>query len=94
MIFNKKIESFINENYDTISTNKYNVIDFKEKLRLKKLLFAFKNNKIVCKCNDNLNEKLTEKIKTDLQLWYLTDKGISVQQELVEIMENIKYNRL
>jgi len=35
-----------------------------------------------------------EKIKTDLQLWYLTDKGVSVQQELVEIMENIKYNRL
>ena len=37
---------------------------------------------------------LNEKIKTDLQLWYLADKGISVQQELVEIMENIKYNRL
>ncbi|MDR7372551.1 thioredoxin family protein [Flavobacterium aquidurense] len=35
-----------------------------------------------------------EKIKTDLQLWYLTDKGVSVQEELVEIMENIKYNRL
>lgn len=37
---------------------------------------------------------IDEKIKTDLQLWYLADKGISVQQELVEIMENIKYNRL
>ncbi|MFH6993168.1 thioredoxin family protein [Flavobacterium sp. FlaQc-48] len=37
---------------------------------------------------------IDEKIKTDLQLWYLADKGASVQQELVEIMENIKYNRL
>ncbi len=37
---------------------------------------------------------IDEKIKTDLQLWYLTDKGISVQQELVGIMESIKYNRL
>lgn len=37
---------------------------------------------------------LDDKIKTDLQLWYLADKGIEVQQELVEIMENIKYNRL
>ncbi|WP_264535317.1 thioredoxin family protein [Flavobacterium sp. N1736] len=37
---------------------------------------------------------IDEKIKTDLQLWYLADKGISVQQELVQIMENIKYNRL
>jgi len=35
-----------------------------------------------------------EKIKTDLQLWYLADKGISVQEELIQIMENIKYNRL
>ncbi|WP_269237756.1 thioredoxin family protein [Flavobacterium flavigenum] len=37
---------------------------------------------------------IDEKIKNDLQLWYLADKGISVQEELVEIMENIKYNRL
>lgn len=37
---------------------------------------------------------INEKIKTDLQLWYLADKGISVQEELLEIMENIKYNRL
>lgn len=37
---------------------------------------------------------LDEKIKTDLQLWYLADKGISVQEELIQIMENIKYNRL
>ena len=37
---------------------------------------------------------IDEKIKTDLQLWYLHDKGISVQEELVQIMENIKYNRL
>ena len=37
---------------------------------------------------------IDEKIKTDLQLWYLADKGISVQEELLEIMENIKYNRL
>jgi hypothetical protein len=37
---------------------------------------------------------IDEKIKTDLQLWYLADKGLSTQQELLEIMENIKYNRL
>jgi len=37
---------------------------------------------------------IDEKIKTDLQLWYLADKGISVQEELLGIMENIKYNRL
>ncbi|MEL1255061.1 thioredoxin family protein [Flavobacterium sp. DGU38] len=37
---------------------------------------------------------IDEKIKTDLQLWYLADKGNSVQEELVQIMENIKYNRL
>lgn len=36
---------------------------------------------------------IDEKIKTDLQLWYLADKGVSVQQELVQIMENIKYDR-
>ncbi|MFB3389521.1 thioredoxin family protein [Flavobacterium sp. LAR06] len=37
---------------------------------------------------------IDEKIKTDLQLWYLADKGISVQEELLQIMENIKYDRL
>lgn len=37
---------------------------------------------------------IDEKIKTDLQLWYLADKGLSTQQELLEIMEKIKYNRL
>lgn len=37
---------------------------------------------------------IDEKIKTDLQLWYLADKGISVQEELLAIMESIKYNRL
>ncbi|KQO30103.1 thioredoxin [Flavobacterium sp. Leaf82] len=37
---------------------------------------------------------LDEKIKTDLQLWYLADKGISVQEELMQIVENIAYNRL
>ncbi|MDA6072422.1 thioredoxin family protein [Flavobacterium sp. AC] len=37
---------------------------------------------------------LDEKIKTDLQLWYLADKGISVQEELTEIVENIQYGRL
>jgi hypothetical protein len=37
---------------------------------------------------------IDEKIKTDLQLWYLADKGISVQDELMQIIENIKYNRL
>ena len=37
---------------------------------------------------------LDDKIKTDLQLWYLADKGLSVQRELMQIMENIKYNRL
>lgn len=37
---------------------------------------------------------IDDKIKTDLQLWYLADKGVSVQEELLEIMENIKYNPL
>lgn len=37
---------------------------------------------------------LDEKIKSDLQLWYLADKGITVQQELVALMENIRYDRL
>ena len=37
---------------------------------------------------------IDDKIKTDLQLWYLADKGISVQEELTQIMESIKYNRL
>ncbi|CAI2765645.1 thioredoxin family protein [Flavobacterium collinsii] len=29
---------------------------------------------------------IDEKIKTDLQLWYLADKGLSTQNELMEIM--------
>ncbi|MEO7978336.1 thioredoxin family protein [Flavobacterium sp.] len=37
---------------------------------------------------------IDDKIKTDLQLWYLADKGISVQNELMQIMDDIKYNRL
>lgn len=37
---------------------------------------------------------IDEKIKTDLQLWYLADKGLSVQEELMQIIEDIKYNRL
>ncbi|WP_166924600.1 thioredoxin family protein [Flavobacterium poyangense] len=37
---------------------------------------------------------IDEKIKTDLQLWYLADKGVSVQEELIKITEDIKYNRL
>jgi hypothetical protein len=83
LIFNKRMEAFINENYDTISTNNYNVIDFKEKLRFKKLLFTFKNNKIACKCNDNLNEKLTVKIKTDLNSFFNENPDL----------KNNKYNK-
>lgn len=37
---------------------------------------------------------LDEKIKTDLQLWYLADKGVSVQEELMQAVENIQYGRL
>lgn len=37
---------------------------------------------------------LDDKIKTDLQLWYLADKGVSVQEELMQTIENIKYARL
>lgn len=37
---------------------------------------------------------LDEKIKTDLQLWYLADKGVSIQQELMLAIENIKCNPL
>lgn len=37
---------------------------------------------------------LDDKIKTDLQLWYLEDKGVSVQEELMQTIENIKYGRL
>lgn len=37
---------------------------------------------------------LDEKIKTDLQLWYLADKGVSVQEELMQVVENIQYSRL
>lgn len=37
---------------------------------------------------------LDDKIKTDLQLWYLADKGVSVQEELMQTIENIKYGRL
>lgn len=37
---------------------------------------------------------LDEKIKTDLQLWYLADKGMSVQEELMQVVENIQYSRL
>ncbi|MCD0475146.1 thioredoxin family protein [Flavobacterium sp. EDS] len=31
---------------------------------------------------------IDETIKTNLQLWYLHDKGISTQEEILEIMEN------
>lgn len=37
---------------------------------------------------------IDEKIKTDLQLWYLADKGVSVQEELMEVIENIKVYHL
>jgi len=33
---------------------------------------------------------IDEKIKTDLQLWYLADKGMSTQNELLELMHQIK----
>lgn len=32
---------------------------------------------------------IDEKIKTDLQLWYLKDKGLSVQQEIINLMQNL-----
>jgi len=37
---------------------------------------------------------IDEKIKTDLQLWYLADKGVAVQDELLQIMEDIKFDSL
>jgi hypothetical protein len=37
---------------------------------------------------------IDEKIKTDLQLWYLNDNGVSIQEELLQVMENIKYDPL
>lgn len=32
---------------------------------------------------------IDETAKTDLQLWYLHDKGLSTQQELINLMENL-----
>ncbi|MFV5698135.1 thioredoxin family protein [Flavobacterium sp. ZT3R17] len=32
---------------------------------------------------------IDEKIKTELQLWYLKDKGLSTQQELIDVMQNL-----
>jgi thioredoxin-like negative regulator of GroEL len=32
---------------------------------------------------------LDETAKTDLQLWYLHDKGLSTQEELINLMENL-----
>lgn len=32
---------------------------------------------------------IDEKIKTNLQLWYLKDKGLSVQQEIIDLMQNL-----
>lgn len=37
---------------------------------------------------------IDEKIKTDLQLWYLADKGVSVQEELLQTTESIKCDPL
>ena len=37
----------------------------------------------------NYKEKfgiIDETIKTDLQKWYLSDKGISIQKEIIELM--------
>lgn len=33
---------------------------------------------------------IDEKIKTDLQLWYLADKGLSTQKELMELMHQVE----
>ena len=30
---------------------------------------------------------IDEKIKTDLQLWYLHDKGVSTQNEIIQLLE-------
>jgi hypothetical protein len=32
---------------------------------------------------------IDEKIKTELQLWYLKDKGLSTQQEIINLMQNL-----
>jgi hypothetical protein len=34
---------------------------------------------------------IDETAKTDLQLWYLHDKGLSTQEELINLMENLKH---
>jgi hypothetical protein len=33
-------------------------------------------------------EIIDEKVKTELQLWYLKDKGLSTQQEIINLMQN------
>ncbi|KIA87189.1 thioredoxin family protein [Flavobacterium sp. AED] len=32
---------------------------------------------------------IDEKVKTELQLWYLKDKGLSTQQEVINLMQNL-----
>ncbi|MFV8465493.1 thioredoxin family protein [Flavobacterium sp. LB1P62] len=32
---------------------------------------------------------IDEKVKTELQLWYLKDKGLSTQQEVIDVMQNL-----
>ncbi|MDI1306132.1 MAG: thioredoxin family protein [bacterium] len=32
---------------------------------------------------------IDEKVKTELQLWYLKDKGLSTQQEIINLMQNL-----
>jgi hypothetical protein len=34
--------------------------------------------------------KLDETVKTDLQLWYLNDKGISTQNEIINLMLDLE----
>jgi hypothetical protein len=37
--------------------------------------------------------KIDETLKTELQLWYLHDKGISTQEEIVTLMRDLDHKR-
>jgi hypothetical protein len=70
-------------NHPSYKTLMKNYAELDKMVTLKKNTYASTESRVI-----------DEKIKTDLQLWYLADKGISVQEELMQITEDIKYNRL
>lgn len=68
--FNNKLKLFLNNNYDTISAEKFEELDFINQKKFSLMLFRFKKDNVKCVCDGNQNNENIIDIENKLNVFF------------------------